>query len=203
MNNFKNKFFQLVGKTKVFSLEKENPFFESGYIENKLKHGFWKQNLACTKLAIYQYESKDNEIIVDVNRQNRLKYLLLGETKHIEKNVLNHKLSQEENVEKISSYIAELNKKGLIRSTGRKMVIYQKYVYVTLIFYLTMFYVWWNYWDKIKKFIENNKTLSSIVVGLVIAKKIGWGIVYVYLLSKRGVFKYKLKKQSILNNYFI
>lgn len=184
----KNKLFQIIGKSRIYS---HTEFREK--FNNKIKRNFWDQNLSGLNVALYDVSQK--EISINVERQNRLKFLLLGEKKFIEEKIIDKNLtSPEDNAKKISDHINELNKNNFIKLTWHKIVInqYQKYAAMTVLMYIGIVYVHWNYLNDIKRIIEKHKTLSKIVIGMIIAKKIFWTTVTISLLYKKHIFRYRL-----------
>jgi hypothetical protein len=190
LSKIKDKWIQIVGQSKLISYNDAKSKFK-GHINNN----FWAQNLDSTKIIVGKLDSSNDEILLDVGRQNRLKFLLLGEDSYIEKNIISDKFEINKNKEQLRNYINELNKKNMFSLMWRKIKInnYQNYAAISILLYIASIYVYWKYMEEIKNIIKQYKVLSIFVISFIIIKKLFWTVVIIGSLYKKHTFVLKLK----------
>lgn len=182
------KFTILVGKPKVFPYAKMSKIYEKIMSTN-----FLSQNCIPQKMIIC--DVNNDELYVDVGRQLRLKYLLLGEKKYIQTKILNKDNTIEQNLNRFTNHINEIYKLSVYKQSIRKIKVnnYEMYVLYFVISYILSYYLFWKYYKLAWEYIKQYPKVSTVVISIVVFKKLFWFVTFSFLIFKKQTFIYCLK----------
>lgn len=141
------------------------------------------------------FETNGTEIYVGASKRIFDKWLLFGEKKYIETYVINKNNTRESNMDCIIKHINYQCSLPLVSQIMRKSTMKWKELIAFSLWYYCCYYAYMKYHDVIWKYAKAYPKLTSVIVLLVVIKKLSITCAFVYVLFFRPhSFKFVVKR---------